>query len=70
MFTKINKYPKFIVEKTLKKVKEKIQTVSIVDNSSQVTNSNNVEPIVTPHISLPYNGKRGQGIVQHFKKYL
>ena len=58
------------MEKTLKKVKEKIRTVSIVDSNSQVININNVEPIVTPHISLPYNGKRGQGIVQNFKKYL
>ena len=70
VFTKINKYPNSVVEKSLKEVKEKLQTTAGPENNRQDLTNDETVSIVTPHISLPYGGKQGQGIVQKFKKYL
>ena len=70
VFTKINKYPMHIVEKTLKEVQEKIQASTTIQNNNQVPDTTNAEPSITPLIRLPNTGKQGHHIVQKFKKYL
>ena len=71
VFTKINKYPAYIVDKTLKGVLEKIETPITEEILDSQHNSNNtLDPNVTPHITLPYTGEEGQKIIQGFKRFL
>ena len=72
VFTKINKYPAYIVDKTLKGVQEKIETPITEEVLDSQQNSNNtLDSNVTPRITLPsYKGKEGQKIIQGFKRFL
>ena len=78
VFVKINKYPKKVVDNTLKLVKEKIakeneRSIQTGDSNScnQVTASSNVSiDYVHPHIILPYKGSKGVALIKSFKKCL
>ena len=68
VFTKINKYPLKVIEKTLKELKEKMiseaqDTVGITERVRE-----NVTVEVHPHIILPYKGKESHNLLQKFKK--
>ena len=75
----MNNYPKSVVEKTLKFVKQKvgkenqIVQMNVGDNSSNctVTSITIAEvPIVHPHIIFLYQGIKGDCLLDRFKKVL
>ena len=78
VFVKINKYPKNVVENTLRLVKEKIAKENEV--SMQTGGSNSCIQVVAPssasvdsvhpHIILPYKGSKGVALIKSFKKCL
>ena len=71
VFTKINKYPTDVVEKTLREVREKIENTTQTRTVTNQRETNTVvDSIVSPHVTLPYIGKEGHKIVQGFKRYL
>jgi len=80
IFIKINKYPKSVVENTLRSVKDKINEENTPAPVSvpQVTTNGGVGVIpgnvgvenVHPHIILPYNGFKGENLIKGFKKTL
>lgn len=79
IFTNINKYPKSVVENTLKNVKSKIarETAAILGEDVNVSRptiqsaNDDVAQITThPHIILPYKGFKGENIIKNMKKVL
>jgi len=78
IFVKINKYPKKVVENTLKIVKEKILKERESSALSQGTStlhqeaepSSDKEELTHPHIILPYKGVKGECLVKSLKKRL
>ena len=65
VFTKINKYPTDVVEKTSREVREKIENTTQTRTVANQRETNTVvDSIVTPHVILPYIGKEGHKIVQ------
>ena len=74
IFTKINGYPKAVVENTLKCVREKIEleAAELSDGTSatiDISNDNpQAEELFHPHIILPYKGFMGENIIKKFKK--
>ena len=78
VFIKINKYPKSVVENTLKIVKQKVSnersaslgqgnaTGNVVASSSDDDSTSTTHP----HLILPFKGFKGQKIVNAFKKTL
>ena len=78
---KINKYPKAVVDNTLKSVKDKINEeittvpVSVPHGSTNgggaaIVSNNTGAESVHPHIILPYKGFVGEDLVKGFKKTL
>ena len=78
VFTKINKYPKTVVENTLKSVRDKIteENVPAPINLGQgaansvVASTSVAVDLLHPHIILPYKGFKGENVVKCFKKVL
>ena len=77
VFIKINKYPKSVVNNTLKSVKNKINeergfggSVETVSDNSGVPGVDVNTEITHPHIVLPYNGFKGESIIRGFKNVL
>ena len=81
VFTKINEYPKTVVENTLKCVRDKVSEEMRTTAGNDVDlNVNTVEtaneglsrsPLPTyPHIILPYKGFKGEQIIKNFKNVL
>ena len=80
VFMKINKYPKAVVENTLKSVKDKIteeNTPAPLSVGQGTTNGvDGVIPKnvgvddVHPHIILPFKGFKGENLINGFKKAL
>ena len=70
VFTKINKYPQNVVEKTLKEVRDKIVNIDRIPLDSLSQPKEQSQPLITPYICLPYNGKEGHKLIITFKNYL
>ena len=74
VFIGINEYPKAVVEKTLKIVRDKIaeeRSSAAVTNAADVTtvpssSGPEVPLTVNPHIILPFKGFKGQNILDNF----
>ena len=72
VFSKINRYPGSVINKTLKNVEEKIRLESIpevnqvnpnTDGMAEVSNVN----IIHPYMVLPYRGHLGNQVLKEFK---
>ena len=76
IFVKVNKYPKLVVQNTLKSVKDKISeertvlTPPVVVDEQGTSSTTDEEQITFPHIILPYNGFNGETVIKKFKKVL
>ena len=81
IFMKINKYPKAVVENTLKSVKDKINEenttapisvpqVTINEGGAGVIPNNIGAEVVHPHVILPYKGFKGEDLLKGFKRTL
>ena len=72
VFTKINGYPNKLVHSTLHKVVKKLEQQRVVQQPLvQETNVTvQAQPIVHPHICLPYKGEPGDQVLKKFKNWL
>ena len=69
VFTKINSYPSKVVFKTLRDVKKKNESETLLQvENAEVSPSIDNADVITPQLNLPFKGRPGENIINKFKK--